>query len=156
MCNSWCISFRTHLRDLSLFIAWGGGGRSRGGSSLQIWPRHRKLGHTQKERCPKCFNYASPPPPPPLSQIHFKVSLINVILNTSVYHPIKLKNVLWSNFHSFGAYSTRLTSTTKGKPNGRRDKADLFHKIFQNHNKNSAEHCIVFLQGYTGSNSNKS
>ena len=52
-----------------------------------------------------------------------------------------MKNVLWSNFHSFGACSMRLKSTTKGKPHGRRYKADLFHKIFQNHNKNSAELC---------------
>ena len=52
-------------------------------------------------------------------------------MNTSLYHPIQLKNVLWSNFHSFGAYSMQLKSTTKGKLHGRRDKADLFHKIFQ-------------------------
>ena len=32
----------------------------------------------KKGRCPKCF-IISPPPPPSLSQIHFEVSLINVI-----------------------------------------------------------------------------
>ena len=128
---------------------------NRGGSSLQIWPCHRKLGHTQKGRCPKCLNNL--PPAPPIITNPLWTFTDKLYVNTSVYHPIKLKNVLCSNLHSFGAYSTRLKSTMKGKPHGRRDKTDLFRKIFKITTKIVLfKHCIVFLRRFTGSNSYKS
>ena len=39
--------------------------------------------------------------------------------------------MLWSNFHSFGAYSTQLKSTTKGKPHGRRTKPIFSIRYFK-------------------------